>query len=117
LKTVPFPAEPLKDAEWSAVDAAKTISGAPQQAYRILYTNGALTCGIYECTTGAWRVDYAGEDEFCTLIEGAVRLTDSAGNMQEYKTPESFLIPSGFSGVWEAVTGVRKYFVICENAP
>jgi len=116
LRPVSFSSDPLGDAEWNAVDATKVISGAPKQAYQIIYSNGGLTCGVYECTPGKWRVDYAGEDEFCTLIEGRVRLTNAVGEAQEYAAPESFLIPAGFSGAWEAVTGVRKFFVIHEKA-
>jgi uncharacterized cupin superfamily protein len=71
--------------------------------------------GIYECTAGKWNVTYA-EDEFCTLIEGSLRMTNEAGETQAYTAPDSFLIPSGYKGTWEAVTPIRKFFVIYEKA-
>ncbi len=48
--------------------------------------------------------------------EGHVRLTNDKGEAQDFKAPESFLVPSGFAGTWEAVTPVRKFFVIYEKA-
>lgn len=84
--------------------------------YQILHqsTDGAFTCGIYECTQGAWRISYD-EDEFCTLIEGHVRLVADNGHTIDIKAPHSFTIPAGFRGIWHAVTPVRKYFVIYEK--
>lgn len=115
MTPISFPAGPLQGVEWTPVEADKVVSGAPQQAYQILYSKEGFTAGLYECTSGKWRVDYAGEDEFCTLIEGTVRL-EGNGVTHEYAAPQSFLIPAGFVGTWEAVTRVRKYFVIHEGA-
>ena len=117
MKIIPFPAEPLKDAEWTPVAPEKIISGHPKSAYKVLYTSKTeeFTAGIYECTPGKWKVSYA-EDEFCTLIEGHLRMTSDKGEAQEFKAPDSFLIPSGFSGAWEPLSHLRKFFVIYEKA-
>lgn len=117
MKIVPFPTEPLKDMEWTAVAPEKIISGQPKSTYKILYTSKSeeLYSGIYECTPGKWKVSYA-EDEFCTLIEGKLRMTNDKGEMQEFAAPDSFLIPAGFSGTWEPLSHLRKFFVIYEKA-
>ena len=114
---IPFPAAPLTDPAWEDVPADKVISGQPKAAYSMLYTDpsGRFHSGIYECTPGKWRVSYD-EDEFCTLLEGRVILTDAAGATREFAAPDSFLIPAGFSGTWEAATPLRKIFVIHEPA-
>lgn len=106
---------PIEAAEWQAVDAAKVAQGAPRSAYRIAYTSrdARFTCGVYECTAGKWRVEYT-EDEFCTLIEGRVRLTADDGGSAEFAAPQSFVIPVGFKGFWEPLGNLRKYFVIYE---
>lgn len=116
IPSIPFPAEPLADAEWTPVDSDKILDGAPETAFKLLHESedGKLYAGIWECTPGAWKVSY-GEDEFCTLVEGTVRLTDANGATLEYTAPASFMIPSGFAGTWEAVTKLRKYFVIYEG--
>lgn len=50
--------------------------------------------------------------EFCTLLEGVVRLCDLEGNAEVYGAGESFIIPAGFTGRWETVETCRKFFVI-----
>lgn len=96
--------------------AEKIASGTPQTTFQILHASKdeRFTAGIWECTPGKWRTHYLTDDEFCTLIEGHVVLTPESGPAQEFKAPASFIIPQGFKGTWEAVTKVRKYFVIYE---
>lgn len=117
MKIIPFPAEPLSNPEWSVVAPEKIISGQPRSAYKVLYTSQSeeFTAGIYECTAGKWKVSYA-EDEFCTLIEGRLRMTSDKGEVQEFAAPDSFLIPAGFSGTWEPLGQLRKFFVIYEKS-
>ncbi len=116
MKIIPYPSSPLENPAWEAVAPEKIISGTPKLAYKILYTSPSevFYSGIYECTPGKWAVSY-NEDEFCTLIEGHVRLTNEKGETQDVKAPESFMIPSGYKGTWEAVTNVRKFFVMYEK--
>jgi uncharacterized protein len=117
MKIISFPTAPLTDAAWTDVVPEKIVSGQPKSAYKILYTSKTeeLVAGIYECTAGKWRTSYT-EDEFCTLIEGRVRLTNEKGEVQEYAAPDSFLIPAGFEGFWEPLCALRKFFVIYEKA-
>lgn len=117
MHSIPFPSAPLKDVEWTDVPVEKVLSGKPKSALKILYTSasGDFTTGIYECTAGKWTTTYS-EDEFITLIEGHLRLTHDDGTVNEYKAPDSFVIPSGFSGIWEPLTHIRKFFVIYEKA-
>ena len=117
MNPIPCPIESLKNTDWTAVAPEKIILGSPQTTYKVLHTSKDehFTAGIWECTAGKWRTNYATEDEFCTLLEGHVRLTPENGAAQDFKAPESFIIPCGFKGTWEAVTKVRKYFVIYET--
>ncbi len=117
MKIVEFPQAALPNPEWSDVAADKVLVGTPKSAYKVLYTSKSndLTTGIYECTAGKWKVSYS-EDEFCTLIEGSLRMTSDTGEVQEFKAPASFLIPSGYSGIWEPLEKLRKFFVIYEKA-
>ena len=117
MKVIPFPSAPLADAAWEEVEAEKLVSGTPKRAWKLLYTSQSeeFNTGIYECTPGSWKVSYT-EDEFCTLIEGTLKMTSDDGETQEFKAPVSFVIPSGYNGTWEALTKLRKYFVIYEKA-
>ncbi len=116
MHSFPFPTEPFKDAEWTDIPAEKVLAGKPKSAIKILYTSksGDLCAGVYECTAGKWTTTYS-EDEFITLMEGHLRLTHDDGTVIEYKAPDSFFIPSGFSGIWEPLTHIRKHFVIYEK--
>jgi len=79
----------------------------------------ALTGKDGEATTHLWYTDpsnklcagfWASED-----FSGAVNYTDADGNVETYRAGDSFLIPSGFSGSWETIEPVRKFFVIYEK--
>jgi uncharacterized cupin superfamily protein len=117
MKTIDCPSAPLSAPSWEKIDATRVIDGTPSAAYHVLHasSSGELTCGIYECTAGKWRVSYT-EDEFCTLIDGRVTMQNDDGDTQTYAAPDSFIIPSGYNGTWEAHGHVRKYFVIYEKA-
>jgi uncharacterized cupin superfamily protein len=117
MKIIPCPTAPLSDAIWEPVEDDRIVSGKPERTFKVLHSSKSdeFHSGIYECTKGAWKVTY-NEDEFCTLIEGHVRLTNDKGEAQDFKAPDSFIVPSGFTGTWEAVTPVRKFFVVYEKA-
>lgn len=66
-----------------------------------------------EWEAGSCRETFTSEQvEFCHILYGHVRLTDENGNSADYGPGESFVIPAGFSGVWENISAVRKLFVI-----
>lgn len=72
---------------------------------------GRFKSGFWASAPGRWDVTYD-EDEFCVLLAGTVRLTDASGKVETYRTGDTFLIPSGFVGVWETVEPVRKFYAI-----
>jgi uncharacterized cupin superfamily protein len=74
-------------------------------------STGVLSSGFWASNPNRAEVDYT-EDEFCYILEGRVRLTDSAGETEEYKAGDAFVIPKGFKGVWETVEPVKKFYVI-----
>lgn len=116
MKVIDFPSTPLPQDQFTAVPADKVVEGAPSSAFQVIYSSASeeFTAGLYECTAGKWRVSYA-EDEFCTLLEGRLRMTSDDGTVQEYAAPSSFLIPSGYAGWWEPLSHLRKFFVIYEK--
>ena len=118
MQAIPCPSQPLNDTPWTPIAKARLITGTPQTSYKTLHSSAdeRFTAGIWECTPGKWRTHYETEEEFCTLIEGCVRLTPENGSAQDFRAPDSFIIPCGFKGTWEAVTKVRKYFVIYDKA-
>ena len=73
--------------------------------------SGVLASGFWSSKPYKAAIDYT-EDEFCYILEGRVRLTDSAGKVEEYKAGDAFVIPKGFKGAWETVEAVKKFYVI-----
>lgn len=119
MSIISFPPNTELHTPWDDIPSEKVVEGRPLARSQILYTSkdNCFFAGLYECTAGKWRVSYE-EDEFCTLLEDEVRLHDARDNsVTTYHAPQSFLIPSGFNGIWDAVTPVRKYFALYESNP
>jgi uncharacterized cupin superfamily protein len=78
------------------------------------YQRGPFRTGFWAAEPGKANIAYT-KDELCTLLEGEVRLTDAAGHSETYVAGDSFVIPKGFTGVWETVKPVRKFFAVYED--
>lgn len=92
------------------------LAGTPQTSVQNYYTDktGNFYSGVWESTPGKWAISYT-EDEFCTILEGQVILTDESGKPESFKTGDTFVIPAGFKGTWETVEKVRKFYAISER--
>lgn len=67
--------------------------------------------GVWSGSTGSWRVRYT-EHEFCSMLEGRVRITDSRGHSIELAKGDHFVIPAGFEGIWQVIEPARKLYVV-----
>lgn len=116
MQVIRYPRAKMDDTEWGPVDPKKVVAGEPRSSYKIIHSNASkeFYSGIFECTAGKWNVSY-NEDEFCTLVEGSLILTNENGDTFEFSAPDSFLIPAGFKGTLETLTYVRRYFAIYEQ--
>jgi uncharacterized protein len=94
----------------------RLIAGNPVQSVRNLFTDstGQFFVGIWSSTPGSWRIRYT-ENEFCHLLEGAIRLTDSQGTSWSFAAGDSFVVPAGFTGTWEVLEPARKLYAIFES--
>ena len=92
------------------------LAASEQSGALIWYESksGVFSSGLWQSTPCANPVNYT-EDEFCYIIEGKVRIKSKSGIVQEFSAGDSFVIPSGFSGTWESLTEVRKFWVIYEQ--
>lgn len=78
--------------------------------------NGELSCGVWQCEPGSWNIQFAStKEEFFCVIEGRVRLHQLDGLVIDVGVGEAAVIPAGFSGRFEVVESVRKYYVISER--
>jgi uncharacterized cupin superfamily protein len=102
--------------EPTAIAPERRISGDPQTTVDNRYSSAdaRFHAGIWTSTIGSWRVSYT-EDEYCLLIRGEIRLIGDDGSTQTYAAGDAFVIPAGFSGVWETLEDCAKHYVIYER--
>ena len=95
----------------------KLLAGDPQHTARNFFSDstGQLFAGTWESTPGRWRVRYT-ENEFCHITQGKVRIQSDTGESWSFQAGDSFVIPAGFSGVWDVSAPLRKLYVIFEAA-
>jgi uncharacterized protein len=99
----------------SAPAESSLLRGRPrQQIWNLLSSgDGRFHVGQWASGVGAWRVQYS-EYELCHLLEGAVRIAPDQGAGHTYRAGDTFVIPSGFRGVWEVLEPCRKIYAIYE---
>jgi uncharacterized cupin superfamily protein len=79
-------------------------------------SGGDMSAGIWSCEPGAWNIAFApGKDEFFCVIEGRVRIVDDAGLPTLFGPGEAGVIPAGFTGRFEVLEAVRKYYVVIDR--
>lgn len=94
----------------------RLVDGNPKRLTQSLYEHPNMSCGIWQCEVGAWRIEFAdNKQEFFQVIKGLVRLHDSQGNIVEIHAGQAGIIPPGFIGIFEVVEAVEKYYVIVET--
>ena len=94
----------------------RLVAGNPKRMTQSLYEHPNMNCGIWTCEVGAWNIQFAAnKQEFFQVIEGVVRIHDKAtGTYIEVSAGNSGIIPPGFTGTFEVVEAVKKYFVVVE---
>jgi len=99
------------------LDPARLVPGSPmpEQFVRNAYTDasGRFFAGVWRSSVGAWRVSYT-ENELCVLTAGRIRITDANGRQSTYGPGDSFVMPAGFSGLWEVLEPAQKFYAIYE---
>ncbi|HEY4366221.1 MAG TPA: cupin domain-containing protein [Steroidobacteraceae bacterium] len=95
----------------------RLLGGMPEQTARNFFsdTTGQFFAGVWESTPGRWRVRYT-ENEFCHITRGSVRIEDASGRSWAFKAGDSFVVPAGFSGIWDVKEPMAKLYVIFEAA-
>ena len=88
-------------------------SATPEQFVRNAFTDttGRFFGGTWRSSVGAWRVAYT-ENELCVLTAGRVRVSDDAGRSWTFGPGDCFVMPSGFSGLWEVLEPAQKFYAI-----
>jgi uncharacterized cupin superfamily protein len=93
----------------------RIVSGNPLQRVWVRYEDSSaqFCVGQWACDSGSWRVVYT-EHEYCEMLAGRIRMTDDAGAVCEVVAGDRFVVPAGFTGIWEVLEPACKNFVIYE---
>lgn len=93
------------------VASAAEADGLIAASQQYLSSNGVFSSGFWSSEPIRRDIAYK-MDELCVILEGHVRLTDAAGHTESYRAGDVFVIPAGFTGVWESVEPTRKFYAI-----
>lgn len=95
----------------------RLISGNPLRTTWGSYESAGMSAGIWACEKGAWQIAFADDkNEFFCVIEGKIKITDANGHSKEFGPGDGCVIPSGFTGTFEVLEPVKKYYVIAESS-
>lgn len=94
----------------------RVISGNPNRTTWNHYENAGVSAGLLECEVGSWRIAFvADKDEFFRVLEGRIRITNSAGVPKEFGPGYACVILGGFTGLFEVLALVKKHHIIIER--
>jgi uncharacterized cupin superfamily protein len=98
--------------EVSAPALDRIISGDPKfRTWNVEEQPNGLYAGIWEATTGKWRIHYD-EWEYCHILSGVSVIAEDGGEARTVRGGDSFVLQPGFSGTWEVIETTRKEYVI-----
>jgi len=89
-------------------------TGAPMMSGRIIHEADGFQVGIWECTPGGWAIDNRPDSETVRLLAGRARLTNADGTSVELSTGDVLVLPKGWSGRWDILETVRKFYAIAK---
>lgn len=99
--------------------ADRKVSGDPLRSTWNLFdsASGDMSAGIWRSEPGSWKVVFgAQEDEFFYVTQGRCRVVDAQGGAKEVGAGDALLIPGGFTGVFEVLEPLEKYYVIVDRS-
>ena len=95
--------------------ADRLLAGSPELEVRNFFTDASqqFFAGRWSATRGKWRVRYT-ENELCVMTAGRVVIESERGERASFGPGDAFVVPAGFSGIWEVVEDCSKIYAIFE---
>jgi uncharacterized cupin superfamily protein len=99
LLTAPLRKMPLEDLPpWPQ---EVVLSGANEHGQKVLHS-GHIVAALYGAEAARLSVSEPFPyDEYVLVLSGEVTLTSDAGQSQTFGTGDSFLVPKGWTGIWD----------------
>lgn len=94
----------------------RLVQGNPLRSTWNHYESDGVSCGVWACEPGAWRIEFApGKDEFFHVLEGRLQITNAQGVVKAFGPGDAGVIPAEFTGVFEVLDRVKKHYVIIDR--
>lgn len=103
--------EKLPDIDWSPIE-----SGTSRNAETVLF-EGENTVAVWDAGPAKLILDDPlPYDEFVFVLKGTLVLTDKEGNSQTYNVGDFFMLPKGFTGIWDMTEEYRELIIVDTKA-
>jgi uncharacterized cupin superfamily protein len=89
-------------------------SGEPMMSGRIFYEGNGVEVGVWECTPGGWSIVDRPDHETVQILAGRARLTNADGTAVELSAGDALTLPKGWTGRWDILETVRKFYFIAK---
>ncbi len=89
-------------------------SGDPQTSGITFFEGHGVAVGVWECTPGGWAIVNRNNTETMMLLMGQARITPADGEAVIVNEGDVFVLPKGWSGRWDVLEKVRKFYVTAE---
>ena len=86
--------------------------GDPQVSAKMIFKEGQIHVGVWECTPGGWPIVNRGDTETATIVSGSGTITDADGTEHHLVPGSVVTLPQGWSGRWDITETLRKVYVI-----
>lgn len=94
----------------------RVLAGDPVVTVWETEGRGSLSCGMWHCTPGKWRIAYD-EWEYCRVVEGLSVVTEDGGAARILRAGDAAVIRPGFRGTWEVIETTLKDYVVLDPPP
>lgn len=109
-------ANPTTEPKLVSPAADRVVEGSP--SFRVWKQDedrgGQIRSGVWEASIGSFRTAKGKSCEFCYILEGVMELTEEGQGPIVYQAGDSFVMKSGFVGIWKTIEPIRKIFVIVD---
>ncbi|MGJ8626265.1 MAG: cupin domain-containing protein [Sulfitobacter sp.] len=102
---------PTGDVEQGRPAADRLISGNPEFTTWNIEDADGLYCGIWQSTSGKWRISYD-EWEYFHILSGTSVITQDGAAPVTLAAGDSYILRPGFTGTWEVLETTTKDYVI-----
>ena len=111
------PTEPGKFPPQMVVKTNRAFDGSYTMATGYTSKDRKFIVAIWQSGPGIIKTEGYPHDEYCSVLEGHVIITNSDGTSHAYGPGDSFVIPKGWVGTWNMTTRFKKQAVAYEENP